>query len=211
MARTFIIAALLAGLPIPASADDTKPRVSASVGAGVATPFHGDFDFKAGAWLAAVRVATSRYMVIEGFLGEWRHTSERVSTNQIVRDPDGVIGRIDRATQRTQHVRPGVGFNVLAGGSSGRVSFSAGGGAGLLLYRRRFTQTFEGCVVTGAPCTDSTIRFSSGGFSVQGTAGIDVAIAPRLAAFGEYRIAVPVEDPGFGEGTVIGGVRVTIW
>jgi hypothetical protein len=206
------VSALLIALAMPAAAGQPEaPRVTVSGGAGVAMPFHGDFDFTAAAWQAAVRVTVNPHMLIEGFYGEWRHSTERVLPDQRVTGPGGLIGSIDRVTVHTKHVRPEVGFNVLLAATAGRVMFSAGGGAGLLVYRRQFTQTYEGCQVTTGSCTDVSTRFTSGSFSVQGVAGLDVAIVPRLRAFGEYRIGVPVEDVGFGQSTVLGGLRVTLW
>ena len=48
--------------------------VSVGAAAGIATPFHGDFDFTAGAWQADVRFDTSRHFGFALFLEDWRHT-----------------------------------------------------------------------------------------------------------------------------------------
>ncbi len=80
----------------------------------------------------------------------------------------------------------------------------------MLLYERRFTQSFEGCQGNFS-CTDTDNRFTSAVFTLQATAGVDVRVAPHVAAFGAFHLAVPIEDLGSGHTAVIGGVRVTLW
>ncbi len=209
--RVAALAALLTSMAVPSAAGDPElPRVSVSLGAGIATPFHGDLQFNAAAWQASVRAAVAPHVLIEGFYGEWRHATNQVTTNTVVQGPNGVLGRIDRVTQRTEYVRPGIGFNVLAAGTAGRVTYSAGGGPGVLLYQRRFSQSFEGCQ-GDFPCTNMENRFTSASFMLQATAGVDVAVAPRIAVYGAFHLAAPIEDVGAGQTAVLGGVRVRLW
>ena len=209
--RTVALAALVISVTVPsAAAEPDLPRVSVDFGAGSATPFHGDLQFNAAAWQASVRAAVAPHMLIEGFYGEWRHSTSQVSTNTVVQGPDGVLGQIDRVTQRTEYVRPGIGFNLLAAGTAGRVTFSAGGGPGVLLYQRRFTQSFEGCH-GNLSCTNTDSRFTSTTFTLQATARLEVDVAPRIAVFGAFNLAAPIEDVGAGHTSILGGVRVTLW
>lgn len=46
---------------------------------------------------------------------------------------------------------------------------------------------------------------------MQGVAEVDVKVAPRVQVFGRYLLVVPVTDPGFGHGTIMGGARVVLW
>ena len=89
-----------------------------------------------------------------------------------------------------------VGANALATGGSRRVTISGGGGIGAFAYDRRGS---------------SGNVFSSDGFTVQGVAEVDVALARRVQVFGRYVLVVPVRDPGFGHGTIGGGVRIVLW
>ena len=210
--RAAALAAATLATTIPAAAaDGDLPRISGTFGVGVANPLHGDLSFNAFAWQTSVRVATSRHMVIEPFYGEWRHTTTRVISGVTIQGPGGVLGQVDRITQRTEETRPAVGFNVLGAWSAGRVTVLAGGGPGVLLFRRHFTETLEGCHGANVRCTGVDNRFSSGSFDVQAVAGLDVTVASRFGVFGEFRLAVPVEDIGSGQTSVVGGVRVRIW
>ena len=91
--------------------------------------------------------------------------------------------------------------------SNGRVEVSGGGGASYLLYARDFSQALTGCQPASL-CTGSSTEFTSSAFAVQAQAGLDVEVVPHLAVMGQYRLVIPVEDPGSGHGTVSGGVRV---
>jgi hypothetical protein len=106
---------------------------------------------------------------------------------------EGFIEQWQRRQRGTAFKMRTVGFNALATGGSRRVTVSGGGGIGAFAYDRRAT--------TGN-------LFTSNGFTVQGVAEADVAVARRVQVFGRYLMVVPIVDPGFGHGTVMGGVRI---
>ncbi|OFW09215.1 MAG: hypothetical protein A3H96_05715 [Acidobacteria bacterium RIFCSPLOWO2_02_FULL_67_36] len=205
-----MLAAVALGIAMPIAAQDPpQERVSVSAGGGIADPWHGDLQFQAAAWTAGVRMATSDHVRVEVFAGEWRHSSGEVRTNVTFQGPNGPEGTVDRLTQRTQWVTSAYGFNVLASGSSGGVTLSAGGGPGFMQLHRAFTQTLEGC--HGAvSCTSYTNRFSNGALSVQAVVTLDLAIASRVGAFGQYQIVIPTRDVGSGHGAFLGGVRIRL-
>jgi hypothetical protein len=59
-------------------------------------------------------------------------------------------------------------------------------------------------------CQNRETGRTSSGFSVQGVAGVDVALSPRWMAFGQYQLTLLVEDPGSSHSSVTGGVRFVI-
>ena len=200
--RVVLSTALAAFVMTAAASAQTleEPRLTVGVGAGVADPFHGDFDFTAPTWQASVRGHTARHFVVEGFLSGWQHNeSESFGL------ANGT-GRIEQETKRTIRV---VGVNFLAR-STGRVSVYGGGGPGYWLHERRFTQTPSGCdPSSGQPC-GTVNTFNSAAFSVQGTAGVDAALTSRIIAYGQYQIALPVEDVGIGHSAFTAGIRIAL-
>jgi hypothetical protein len=211
VARMAAVAAVLLAAVVPSAAQGPEPpRVSATFGAGIANPLHGDLSYIAPAWQTSIRVAVSPHMIIEGSYGEWRHTESRDITNVTIQGPSGLLGQVDRIRIRTEETRPAVGFNFLGAWASGPVLVTAGGGPGVMLFRRHYTQTLEGCHGS-VPCSSTDNRVNGGSFSVQAAAGVDVAVSSRLGVFGEFRFAVPIEDAGSGQTSVVGGVRVRIF
>ena len=180
-------------------------RVSVGAAAGIATPLHGDFDFTAAAWQLDLRLATGRFFASSIFFEQWQHTDEDVRTDQTISGPTGPIGAIDRITLRTVHCTRAVGWSLL-GKSNGRVALSGGGGVSYLLYSREFSQTLTGCVPASL-CTDSNQQFDNGAFAAQVQAGVDVAVARHVALMAQFRLLVPLEDPGSGHHNILGGVR----
>ena len=205
------VATVVLAMSAAAPAQAQEPaRVSATFGAGIANPLHGDISYIAPAWQTSIRVAVSTHMLIEASYGEWRHSESRDITNVMMQGPTGLLGQVDAIHIRTGETRPSIAFNFLGAWSSGPVLITAGGGPGVMLFRRHYTQTLEGCHGS-VPCSNMDSRFSSGSFSVQAVAGLDVAVSSRLGVFGEFRLAVPVEDAGSGQTAVVGGVRVRLF
>jgi hypothetical protein len=214
--RLFAVAVLalasLAVIPSRADAQQDRPRLSVAAGGGIAVPFHADFDFNAPHWEASARGAIARYVVVEGFFEQWEHEQRQAFLNQVIQGPNGLLGRVDRVEQRTTYQMRTAGANVLATGGSQRVAFFGGGGIGMFAYERRFINTVTGCDAGAGPlCRETENTFSSNGFTVQGVAEVDAAVARRVQVFGRYMIVVPVADPGFGHATVGGGVRLLLW
>ena len=192
---------------VPALAQDPDARVSLGAAAGLATPFHGDFDFTASAWQADIRLNASRYIGFTVFLEEWRHRDEDVLTDQTISGPSGPLGRAGRVTTRTDHRTRALGWSLLGRGNAGRVTFTGGGGISYLVYSRDFTQTSTGCEPASL-CSQFSRQLDNSSFAAQLQAGVDVAVAPHVALMGQFRLLVPVEDPGGGHNTFVGGVRV---
>jgi hypothetical protein len=45
---------------------------------------------------------------------------------------------------------------------------------------------------------------------VQLTAGVDVAVTRWISVYGQYKIAVPLDDVGSGHQAVLGGARLVL-
>jgi hypothetical protein len=187
----------------PAAAQDR--HVSVGAAAGVAAPLHGDFDFTAGSWQVDLQLDMSRFFVSSIFLEQWQHSNEEVLTDGTIFGPDGRVGRAERITMRTRQRARAAGWSVLAR-SSGRISVGGGGGLSYVLFSRDFSQSLTGCVPSSL-CTDSSHGFKSSAFAAQVQAGLDVEVTRHLAMMGQFRLLVPVEDPGSGHHTVVAGMR----
>jgi hypothetical protein len=149
--------------------------------------------------------------VIEAFVSRWRHTESSERLDVLLQGPSGSLGRVGGIAQETTRTVHVVGANVLGRASSGRLSFHAGGGPGYWLHEHVFAQTASGCEPSAAHlCGTSGNTFNSAAFTVQGVAGVDVAVASRVIAFAEGQAAFPVEDPGIGHGALIAGIRVAL-
>jgi len=202
------LAVLLVLAACPASAQDPGGRhVSVGAAAGLATPLHGDFDFTGTGWQADVRFDTARYFGFGVFFEEWRHTEEELFTGQTISGPNGPLGRAEQTTVRTDHRTRALGWNLLARGTASRVTVSGGGGVSYLLYSRAFRQTMSGCEPASL-CRDSGHKFDNSSFAAQLQGGVDVRIAPHVAVMGQFRAIFPIEDPGGGHHTIMGGVRL---
>ena len=202
------LAVLLVLAVRPAAAQDADTRhVSVGAAAGLATPLHGDFDFTGAGWQGDVRFDTARHFGFGIFFEEWRHAEEDVFTDQTISGPNGPLGRADRITVRTDHRTRALGWNLLARATASRVTVSGGGGVSYLLYSRDFTQTMTGCEPASL-CRDSEQDFDNSSFAAQLQFGVDVGITRHVAVMGQFRAIFPIEDPGAGHHTIMGGVRV---
>ena len=70
---------------------------------------------------------------------------------------------------------------------------------------------FEGCHGAAVSCTNMAHDFTNSAFAVQAAAAVDVTIGSRIGAFGEFRLAVPPEDPAGAQTSLIAGLRVAVW
>jgi hypothetical protein len=201
----WILLSLLVLFPGNATAQTrvSPPRVSIGAGAGVALPFHGDFDFTPWAWEADVRVRLSRRMLFEAAVGDWRHSETRVVANIPVTTPPGVIGRLEQTTARTQRTFEA---NALFTGGSGRVRVNAGGGVGLLQHSRR-TRQITGQCSPGVSCGSSESTFSNAVGAAQAVGGAEARLSDGFNVYGQVRFVVPMTDPGGSDFRVTAGVR----
>jgi hypothetical protein len=205
----WVVSALLAPRVVLAQ---EPPKLAVGGAIGLAMPFYADFDFDAPEWQISIRTAVSDHVLLEGFFDEWRHSIEDAQENIVLRGPDEVIGRAARIGTRTVHRVRSFGINGLMRGSFDRVTLTGGGGIGVWLYDRHFSQTVTGCQTTVPnACQDWQNDFSNGSFSAQGVAGVEVALAPRLAAFGQYQLTVPLIDLAAAHSSVAAGVRLRVW
>jgi hypothetical protein len=207
---TILAASVLAAST--AAGQDVSPKLTIAAAGGIATPFHADFDFTAPSWELSARASIARHVAVEGFFEQWEHSEGTVLVDQAIHGPSGILGRVARIESRTTYRMRTAGFHVLGTGGAGRVSFFGGGGIGMLVYDRRFTNTTTGCDAGAAElCRTFENTFSSNPFTVQGVAEVDVTIVPRVQVFGRYLLVMPPQDPGFGHGTVMAGARIVLW
>jgi hypothetical protein len=207
---TILAASVLAAST--AAGQDVSPKLTIAAAGGIATPFHADFDFTAPSWELSARASIARHVAVEGFFEQWEHSEGTVLVDQAIHGPSGILGRVARIESRTTYRMRTAGFHVLGTGGAGRVSFFGGGGIGMLVYDRRFTNTTTGCDAGAAElCRTFENTFSSNPFTVQGVAEVDVTIVPRVQVFGRYLLVMPPKDPGFGHGTVMAGARIVLW
>lgn len=193
----------------PASAQDAAPPFTVGAGAGIADPYHGDFSFTAAAWEVSARWTGGRSVVMEAFAGEWLHDEEARHLVVPIHGPSGVIGYVGQLVQKTKQRMRVAGVNMLPMWERGRVRLWGGGGAGFLQYARRSTTTIVGCPSPSPfPCDDHATSHASSALTVQAAAGADVALSSHLAAFAKYGVVFPLEDPGFGHGALVAGLRV---
>ena len=205
---SFPVMLIVALAAVPAAAEDPDPRhISLGAAAGIATPFHGDFDFTGASWHVDIRIDTARHFGLGVFYENWRHTDEEVFSDQTIVGPTGPRGRADRITTRTEHQTRALGWNLLARGRARRVTVSGGGGVSYLAHSRDFSQTMTGCM-PATVCRDSSNQFDNSSFATQLQAGVDVDVAPHVAVMGQFRLLVPIQDPGGGHNTFVGGIRL---
>jgi hypothetical protein len=210
VARTGVLMAVLA-IAGTAGAQDLDARFTIGGAAGVSNPFHGDLQFQAPAWEIAARGRPSARLTIEAFAAEWRHTTETRRIGVPLQGPDGPIGTAGELSQRTRYLMQSFGASLLPTFTIGRVSIVAGGGANVAFIQHRFEQRLENCVTTSpVPCGSYANDHTSSSPGLHAVAGIDVRIAPRLIAFGQYRILAPVNDPGSGYAAALGGLRLAL-
>src|SRR5687767_9168701 len=108
-----------------AMAQTVDERLTVSGAAGIALPFHADFDFNPPEWQIAIRATVSRHFLLEGFFNQWRERTEDVRTNLTLHGPSGVTGHVSRLEHRTTYAMKTVGVNWLARGFIGRAAFTA--------------------------------------------------------------------------------------
>jgi hypothetical protein len=209
--KTFVALCLMLGLASRAGAQ-SHTDVTVAAGGGVALQTYGELDFsRAPAWNVSARVQATPHLAFEGLFDQWRETQQTVRLDQRLLGPNGPLGRVARIDVRQTDRMGTIGLNVLATGGSGRVRFSAGGGAGVMLYDRAFTQEATGCDASVASsCGQYSRTFSSSSTTGQAMGDLDVAVSRRFRVFGRYDLIVPLREPGFMHGTFSAGLRVVL-
>ena len=194
-----------------AAGQDREPRFTIGGGAGVTYPFHGDFDFHAAGWEVVARGTPAAHLTVEAFASTWRHTTETKRIGLPLQGPSGVIGTVGELSQQTRDQIQAFGVSLLPTFSAGRATFVVGGGANVMFFQHRFEQELRDCVATTAiTCGRFSNAHTSSDLGAHAVAGIDVRVMARLTAFGQYRILVPVRDPGSGHAAVLAGVRIAV-
>jgi hypothetical protein len=205
----------LAGSPAPALAQVPvsagPPRLSLAAGIGLAHPLHGDLGFTAGLWEVSARGRLGRRVALEGAISEWRHTTAIDRSDVPLHGPDGIIGHAGLIAERTTRASRSYQVNLVALGRAGPVTLSGGGGVGVLAMRREFTATVSDCISSvPVACADTRSEVSNVSASLQGVAAVDVYVASRMSAYGQFRFVGPTRDLGGSELRFAFGVRVAI-
>src|SRR5262245_50562607 len=148
---------------------------------------HGDLDYTAPTVLVSARLGSGAFAVEPEFAVAWHEETQRFGVN----------------TSTTTNTRfQSFGVNAI-GRSTGPVSVYGGGGVGFYTEYHRYR--------VDNPVYGSDQPSTRGPrLGAQGLAGVDVPIAPRVKAFGQFRYEVrSFEDPGGGS-VVQGFAGVTI-
>jgi hypothetical protein len=204
MSARYVLLVAFALLPATAGAQSTEsPRVSIGAGAGVAFPYHGDYNFTPWAWDADLRIRMSRRVMLEVAAGEWRHDETNVYEDLPYGVGPGRIGRLEQTSSRQMQMAQA---NVLFRGGGARVAALAGGGVGVLNNKRQTRSLSTGCS-PGPVCGDFRSEFSRAMGTAQGVGGIEVRISGGLYAHGNARFIVPLEDAGSMELRLTAGLR----
>jgi hypothetical protein len=153
--------------------------------------------------VASIQIPVRRSFVIEGEV--IRSTGQRTISGYFDNRADRPYSPF--STVQTDHEALNVGVNVLVRKGTSRVTGFAGGGVGVhrsidntVFFTRCEPRVPGGC--EGRPDTVNDWRRTTSGPSWQAIGGVDVAIAPRVAAFVAGRIT-----PSLG---AVGGVRVAL-
>jgi hypothetical protein len=210
VAGIVVVAVGLATAPV-AAGQDREPQFTVGGGAGMSDPFHGDFDFRAAGWEIAARGRPGPYLTIEGFASGWRHSTETRRLGVPLENPAGRVGTVGERSQRTVRQTQAFGASLLPTFSAGRATVVIGGGANVMFFQHRFEQQLSNCSsTTPVTCGNFSNARTASDLGVHALAGIDVVVASRVTAFGQYRVLAPVRDPGSGHAALLAGVRLVL-
>ena len=182
MTRVFVLLVLVISTAAVAGAQTPQPAIEVRGGFGLSHYLHGDLDYSAPAWLAAVRFGRGP-IAVEGEFAGASHEERQVFGPV----PGSSVQTVTISSDRYRSV----GVNVL-GRWGGRVSAFAGGGAGL------YWEPSEYRVEAGENSYEQD-RMRGPRPGAQLVAGLDIPIASRVKAFGQFRYEMrSFEDPGGG-------------
>ena len=217
---TALVVLVAAGVRAPRAFAQTSPpaaeapRWFVSLGAARMDPLHGDDYPEGGVLLGSIGVAASRRVRIEAEVTRRSHSTTYVDHDVFLYGgPNGTHGRIGRTESGRETTDWTAGVNLI--GRTGWRVVSLFGGAGVMLNReqlRRF-RTVTDCTLpvpnSGAECMTFDERSTTLGAGLQLTAGVDVALHPRVSAFvagrGELRQGLAMGSVG-----VMGGISVAV-
>jgi hypothetical protein len=80
-----------------------------------------------------------------------------------------------------------------------------------MFFQRRFDQELEDCVPASMTCSSVSNTHSASDLGLHAVAGVDVRVASHVMAFGQYRVIVPIRDPGSGHAAFVAGVRLAVY
>ena len=164
--------------------------------AGFAQSLHGDLDFGDAAVSGTGRVRVSRRVAFEGQVGYWQHR----------RHETFLTSRGEVVQTRLTHRFPNVTASMLAvSDRDARVGPYGGAGLGLFYHISRYEQS----ATSQFPAVSNSNWHIGAGATLVG--GVDVRVATRVKAFGEFRFDVQsFRDPGSSVYRALGGIRVPI-
>jgi len=191
-----VLAAASSGANAQARVDPARFTVAVAFGqarpvASVPFTFYVWMPRSAFAWSIGAQVRASGHLLIDGTVSGWQSSQPEAHFEVTVNH---------RATSRTAVV------SAIATTAFGRIRLSSGAGFGFAAVSTSSELRFPGCT---SHCGSTTVPIVVSGPAVQGVLGIDVAIAPRVAAFASYRVVLPF-TPGLAAVSFLGGVRVVI-
>jgi hypothetical protein len=184
-----------------ARVDPAQVTVAASFGqarpiASVPFTFYVWMPRSAFAWSIGAQFRASRHLLIDGTVSGWQSSQSEPYF-------DAIFDR--RASSRTAVA------SAIATTAFGRIRISSGAGFGFAAVTTSSFERPSRCTPTAGACVSvsygGTLVVS--GPAVQGVLAMDVAIAPRVAAFISYRLVLPF-TPGLADVSFSGGVRVAI-
>jgi hypothetical protein len=177
-----ILLALFAATPASGFGQTSQPAVEVRGAFGLSHYLHGDLGYSAPTWLAAVRVGRGA-LVFEPEFASARH-QER----QVFGPAPGSSGQT--VTVSTDTYRSAA-LNVLGRWGSSASVF-AGGGPGFYWERSEYR-------VEAAANGYEQKRTRGPRLGAQMLAGVDIPLASRIKAFGQFRYEIrSFEDPGGG-------------
>lgn len=206
-------AAAQQGPPTPASTN-RSPRVVLSLGAASANPIHGD-DYDEGVpVIGSLAVALTSRLSAEAEIS-WRSASRAFVTEDVFLygGPTGIPGRADRFVLGEETGDLTAGLNAVFRTTPRLIGVFAGGGAMFHHEQFRRYRTVVNCTPpipsSGFECAAFDERNPTRDFGLQGIAGVDVRLHPRMSGYAQLRYEMR-PDLGMGTIGVGGGVRVVL-
>jgi hypothetical protein len=211
------VTAVLAMTATAASAQGTAPRLVASFGAGSMDPIHADEYREGPVLIGSLGFAATRRWHVEAEVTRRAHARAETQDNIVLpyTGATGVPGRADRQVFGTETSDWTAGVNLIARTAPRMVSLFGGGGAVLHQEHERAYRTLTNCTPPSpsgpfnASCLEFDRRSVKTDAGLQGLAGADIRLAPRLQAYVAVRYEIR-PDLGMGSFGFAGGVRFAI-